>query len=167
LLSADGLVEIIPQVGCEVATFSTQEVVDFFTMFASFEATIAAAAAQRRTEEQLSTMALGVAAFESLPDIVDDEFRSRRYFQLNREFHQQIHAMARSQTMSSISRRMWDMSDFLINTTGVAHPMAGSTAGRHAEHEVIRGALVSGDESMAKDAMEHHILTTIKLILPT
>jgi DNA-binding GntR family transcriptional regulator len=166
LLSADGLVEIIPQVGCEVATFSTQEVMDFFMMFASFEATIAAAAAERRTEEQLRSMAEGVTAFETLPDIVDDEFRSRRYFELNRRFHQQIHAMSGSRTMSTISRRMWDQCDFLINTTGVPHPMASSTAGRHAEHEVIRAALIAGDAATAKRTMEHHILTTVDLISP-
>jgi DNA-binding GntR family transcriptional regulator len=166
LLSAEGLVEIIPQVGCEVATFGTQEVIDFFAMFASFEGTIAAAAAQRRTAEQLGAMADGVVAFERLPEIVDDSLRSRRYFELNRKFHRQIHEMSGSRTMSAISRRMWDMSDFLINTTGVPHPMATATAGRHAEHEVIRAALENGDSSTAKQAMEHHMLSTVELILP-
>jgi DNA-binding GntR family transcriptional regulator len=166
LLAADGLIEIIPQVGCEVATFSRQEVIDFFSMFASFEATIAAAAAERRTADQLSAMADGATAFETLPDIVDDDFRSRRYFQLNREFHHQIHVMSGSRTMATISRRMWDLCDFLINTTGVAHPMARSTAGRHAEHEVIRKALVGGDTAAARHAMENHILGTIALISP-
>jgi DNA-binding GntR family transcriptional regulator len=166
LLSADGLVEILPQVGCEVATFSRQEVIDFFVMFASFEATIASAAAQRRTADQLTSMAENVRSFETLPDLVDDEFRSRRYFQLNRQFHSQIHDMSGSRTMSSISRRMWDLCDFMINTTGVTHPMARSTAGRHAEHEVIRAALIAGDADAARPAMEAHILSTITLIAP-
>ena len=166
LLSADGLVEIIPQVGCEVAAFSPQEVIDFFALFASCEGTIAAAAADRRTEEQLSALAEGVAAFERLPDIVDDAFRSRRYLELNRQFHQQIHAMSGSRTMSTISRRMWDMSDFLINTTGVPQPMASSTVARHSEHEGIRDALRRGDSAEAKRTMEEHIVTTVELIIP-
>jgi DNA-binding GntR family transcriptional regulator len=165
LLSADGIVEILPQVGCQVATYSPVEVVDFFTMFGGFEGAIAAAAAIRRTDAQLAEMAAGVAAFERLGEIIGDSYRSRRYFQLNHEFHSQIHRMSGSRIMSTTSRRMWDMCDFLINTTGPTEPMAHSTQSRHAQHEAIRAALIAGDADAAGAAMQHHIVTTVDLIL--
>ena len=166
LLSADGIVEIIPQVGCQVASYSSLEVVDFFTMFGGFEGAIAAAAAARRTDPQLAEMESGVGAFERLGEIVEDSYRSRRYFQLNHEFHQQIHRMSGSRIMSTTSRRMWDMCDFLINTTGPSEPMAHATMSRHAQHEAIRAALVAGDADLARSEMEHHIVATVDLILP-
>ena len=39
-LSGDGLVDIIPQVGCQVTTYSPREVEDFFVMFGGFEGTL-------------------------------------------------------------------------------------------------------------------------------
>src|SRR5262249_17456024 len=57
-LAADGLVEILPQVGSRVAEYSLREVADFFVMFGGFEGTIAGIAALRRTENQLRALDL-------------------------------------------------------------------------------------------------------------
>ena len=48
-LAGDGLIEVVPQVGSRVATYSPREVSDFFVMFGGFEGTIASIAALRRT----------------------------------------------------------------------------------------------------------------------
>ena len=55
-LSVDGLVEIIPQVGCQVARYTTAEVADFIMFFGEIEASIAEVAAARRTDAQLARM---------------------------------------------------------------------------------------------------------------
>ena len=55
-LSSDKLVHILPQVGCQVAEYSPQEVEDFFVLFGGFEGTIAAVAATRRTDAQLAQL---------------------------------------------------------------------------------------------------------------
>ena len=52
-LEATGLVQIVPQSGCRVAAYTTQEILDFFNLFGRFEGEIAAAAASRRTDAQL------------------------------------------------------------------------------------------------------------------
>ena len=53
VLSAEGLVTIIPQVGCRVASYGAQEVRDFFALFATMEGAVAALAATRRTDADL------------------------------------------------------------------------------------------------------------------
>ena len=57
-LEAIGIVQIVPQSGCRVARYTSQEILDFFNLFGSFEGEIAAAAASsthRRTARSSST----------------------------------------------------------------------------------------------------------------
>jgi len=69
--------------------------------------------------------------------------------------------MALSPVVAEISRRMWDRSDLLINTSGVPQPLASSVPGRHDDHEKIIKALQERDQTRAKDEMEAHIVETV------
>ena len=66
--------------------------------------------------------------------------------------------------MAETSRRMWDLSDFLINTAGVPQPLSSALDDRHADHERIRDALHAGDHEAARDEMERHIVATAAVI---
>jgi DNA-binding FadR family transcriptional regulator len=59
---------------------------------------------------------------------------------------------------------MFDLSDFLINTTGVAQPLSSALPARHADHQAIHDALVEGDAATAREQMEAHILGTVAVI---
>jgi DNA-binding GntR family transcriptional regulator len=165
-LSGDGLIEIVPQVGSRVATYAPREVSDFYVMFGGFEGTIAGIAALRRTARQLDELELisaRIAALRSIPDAVE---RAHGYRVLNRDFHHAIHDMAHSRIMADTSRRMWDLSDFLINTSGVSQPLSSALDDRHADHERIRSALHAGDQDTARAEMEQHIVGTVDVIRP-
>ena len=119
-LSGDGLVEIVPQVGSRVAALRDRaRWSDFFVMFGGFEGTIAGIAALRRTDAQLARARPHLRA-DRRPcgRATDPAERAHGYRVWNRRFHQAIHDMAHSRIMAETSRRMWDLSDFLINTTG-------------------------------------------------
>src|SRR4051794_11119145 len=163
-LESDGLVEIIPQVGCRVASYDPQEVGDFFTLFAAFEGAIAGVAAGRRTEADLTPLHDMHTRIGALCGEHDAEARAHGYRVLNREFHGLIHRMARSNVVEEMSQRMWDLSDFLINTAGVPQPLSNALDARHADHEAIYRALVDGDGSAARAEMERHILGTLDVI---
>ena len=152
-LSGDGLIEIVPQVGSRVATFAPHEVSDFYLMFGGFEGTIAGIAALRRTERQLDELELISARIEALRSSPDAVERAHGYRVLNRDFHHAIHDMAHSRIMADTSRRMWDLSDFLINTCGVPQPLSSALDDRHADHERIRAALHAGDQETARAEM--------------
>ncbi|HEY3573421.1 MAG TPA: GntR family transcriptional regulator [Arthrobacter sp.] len=164
LLSADGLVEIFPQIGCIVTSYSLEEVEDFFRMFAGFESVIAAAAAQRRTDEQLDELYLAARRMDRLNSEPDSDKRARQYRIQNRNFHEIIHRMASSRVMTNMSRRMWDLSDFLINTTGAPQPFGTAIVERNEDHGRIISALDAGDAEAAKNEMEKHILSTATII---
>jgi DNA-binding GntR family transcriptional regulator len=167
LLSADGLVEILPQIGCVVTEYSLEEVEDFFRMFAGFESVIAAAAATRRTEEHLDELYLAARRMDRLNNEPDPDVRARQYRVQNRNFHEIIHRMAHSRVMSNMSRRMWDLSDFLINTTGAPRPFGSAITERNEDHTRIIKALESGNSEAAKIEMEQHILSTATIIQKT
>jgi DNA-binding GntR family transcriptional regulator len=163
-LDADGLVEIIPQVGCRVVSYAPQDVVDFFTLFAAFEGAIAGVAAGRRTDADIVTLRDMHSRIGELTAEHDVGARAHGYRVLNRAFHGVIHRMARSNLVEEMSLRMWDLSDFLINTTGVPQPLASALDDRHADHASILQALIDGDSALARSEMERHILGTVQII---
>lgn len=162
-LEAIGIVQIVPQSGCRVAAYTSQEIFDFFNLFGRFEGEIAAAAASRRTDAQLADLDetwQRIADLEKSSDTVD---RSRGYRFLNREFHLVIHNMAHSRVMAELSERMWDMSDFFINTIGGAQHLSDAVTHRNHDHDVIRSAIRSRNAEVARVAMQSHIVETTGL----
>ena len=160
MLNADGLVEIIPQVGCQVASYNATEIADFFSMFGGIEGSIAAAAAVRATTEQLDELRRISGEIAALRTLTDSAQRSQAYLGLNRQFHATIYAMANSRIMTELSQRMHDLSDFLINTTGVPGALSGALNDRHNDHEHIIEALAAGDAERARSLTHAHIATT-------
>ncbi|KQU29400.1 GntR family transcriptional regulator [Rhodococcus sp. Leaf225] len=163
-LSSDGLVSIVPQVGIQVVSYTRREVEDFFTLFGGFEGTIAGVAALRRTDEQLRALDAVSEAVDELIDSHDGAERSRGYRARNREFHAVIHDMAHSRIMAETSHRMWDLSDFLINTTGADDPLSSALVERQHDHRSITDAIRMGDARLARVTMEQHIVDTVAVI---
>jgi DNA-binding GntR family transcriptional regulator len=160
VLSAEGLVTIIPQVGCRVASYDAQEVRDFFALFATMEGAVAALAATRRTDADLRALNEISARIGALVDEEDLTERAHSYRIRNREFHAQIHAMADSAIIADLSRRMWNLSDFLINTAELTNPLH-SIARRHLDHQSVQHALEAKDGELARRTMEDHIMANV------
>lgn len=162
-LEATGIVEIVPQSGCRVAHYSVQEVKDFFNLFGRFEGEIAAAAATRRSDAQLVELDAAWQKIEDLETSEDPESRSKGYRFLNRELHLVIHRMSHSRVMADLSERMWDLSDFFINSIGGPRPLSNSLHDRNHDHDVIRTAIKSRNADIARVAMESHIVSTVAI----
>jgi DNA-binding GntR family transcriptional regulator len=160
VLSTEGLVTIIPQVGCRVASYGAQEVRDFFALFATTEGAVAALAATRRTDADLRALNEVSALIGALVDEEDLTERAHSYRIRNREFHAQIHAMADSAIIADLSRRMWNLSDFLINTAELTHSLH-SIARRHLDHQSVQRALEAKDGELARRTMEDHIMANV------
>ena len=163
-LSSDGLVEIVPQVGCRVVRYQPQEVTDFYAIFGAMEGAVAGVAALRRTENQLIDLEQINQEIGDLAGNPDPAARSHGYRVLNRDFHATVHTMAHSDVIADISQRMWDLSDLLINTSGVPRPLATVTGERHDDHDRIIAALRAEDAELARTEMEQHIVSTVEII---
>ncbi len=163
-LASDGLIEIIPQVGCRVPRYEPGEVTDFYTMFSGMEGAIAGVAAERWTSSELAELQ---ALNDRITDLADDKdagARSHGYRVMNREFHARIHRMSASRVIAEMSERMWDLSDLLINTAGTPQPLASAVPQRAHDHDEICSALAARDAVAARTAMERHIVTTVAII---
>jgi DNA-binding GntR family transcriptional regulator len=163
-LSTEGLVEIIPQVGCQVPRYSDADIGDFFAIFAGTEAAVAGVAAQRRTDDQVARLVVVNDEIGRLASEPDPGARARNYRVLNRRFHGVVHDMAHSAIVTELSRRMWDLSDVLINSNGGQLAVASAVAARHADHDAIIAALRRRDPAAARTAMEEHILGTVTIM---
>lgn len=163
-LASDGLIEIIPQVGCRVPVYGPTEVEDFFTVFASVEAETVAAAAVRRTPDQLESLELVNARMARLVSVDDVSERARSYRLTNREFHAVVLEMAHSSVLSRTSRQMWDMSDLMINGSALDSPIADEVGVRHDEHDAIIEAIRDSDPDRARIQMRGHIVRNIAML---
>jgi len=157
-LSADGLVEIRPQVGCRVPTYTSEEVADFFMIFAGVDSEATAIAARRATAEQLAELVAINDEIGALRDSSDASERLHGYRMLNRQFHGVILTMTHSTMVDRTVSRLWDMSDMLINSTGISHTMADELSARHADHEEMIAAIRRGDPRAARRHARTHIL---------
>lgn len=163
-LSADGLVEIIPQVGCRVPTYTLQETADFFRIFASAEAEATSVAATRRTQAQIDRLIAINQEIAVLPALTDPAVRVHQYLLLNRRFHGTVLDMAQSSVLGRLSSRMWDACDLIINTTGGSLPLADEIAERHSDHDRMIAAFQASNEERAREEMRAHILRNIPML---
>ena len=63
--------------------------------------------------------------------------------------------------MAELSERMWDMSDFFINTIGGAEHLSEALTDRNHDHDVIRSSIRSRSAEVARVAMQSHIVETV------
>lgn len=163
-LANDGLVVIKPQVGCQVSSFSDRQVGDFFQLFGAAEGMVGMLAAQRRTEEQLARLSEIASDTYELHGSADAKLRAHHFRLSNRRFHGVIHEMADSDMTASFSRRMWDLSDFMINTFTSRRVHSDSLEERENEHRRIVDVLREGDAMTARHEVEEHVIDTARLL---
>jgi DNA-binding GntR family transcriptional regulator len=151
-LESEGFVRIIPQVGCRVVTPTTDEVRDFYEVFATMEGLVSRFAAERREPGDIEELKRASDALS----LGAGSFDSSRYAELNRAFHGLIHRCAKSRPAREAAEMYWDRSDFLIASTrppfwqeNVDHAQA--------EHEGLRDAVVAGAGKRAQKLAYEHI----------
>jgi DNA-binding GntR family transcriptional regulator len=109
-LSSEWFVEIIPQVGCKVATHDRRAYREFIGTFGEMEGNIAVMAAERRTDEQVARLE-AVFADMDRQSVVDAHSRG-----LNRDFHTLVLEMSHSEILARLCEQMWDFGDFVYTT---------------------------------------------------
>jgi DNA-binding GntR family transcriptional regulator len=163
-LSAEGFVEIVPQVGCRVRTVDRRQAGDLFQIFAAVEGIVVALAAERRTAEQLAHLKSISESISQLRGLKDPRERASGYRALNRVFHEVMHEMAGTDVAHEISVALWDRADFYINTLSHTLAFSATLEDRHSEHEQIIAALERQDASAAREVAERHIARNLALL---
>lgn len=157
-LAHDGYVVIVPKVGCRVRTYTTDEVREYYRLYASADGLLAELAAQRATDGDLRQLeaisaSIGQLVAQPLPGAAE----AKRYRKLNRDFHRRVREIAGSWPVAEAAEAMHDRSDFFLVTMRYAI-RSDRVQRAHDEHETLLLALRTGDASAARAAMEQHVL---------
>ncbi|CAH1659421.1 GntR family transcriptional regulator [Chelatococcus asaccharovorans] len=157
-LSLEGFLVIFPQIGCCVRQYETDEVGDFFRLFAEGEALVAELLVERANVEDIANLEVISAQIGVLRTSMDgpDEI-SRKYRHLNRRLHFEMRRAARSPSVTEVVETLGDRSDFFIAAS--RKPLfADRLQTAHDEHEAIIAAVRRRDPGSAREIMKQHIL---------
>jgi DNA-binding GntR family transcriptional regulator len=156
-LASDGMLEIVPQVGCRVPHPIPSVVADFFRLFAAAEAVVVRFGAERRTLDEAH-------AFEVLARTLEAQASAAgapgdfdpRYRIINRAFYDALHHMARSPDTTATAESLWDRSDFYIRAAFGSLYFPKQV---HEAHRQIAAAVVAGDGAAAERITRLHLET--------
>jgi DNA-binding GntR family transcriptional regulator len=156
-IEADGVIEIVPQVGCRVSRPGTEEIEDFFQMFAAMEAEMSALAAGRHSEEEAKNFATLLSDLSRALDLSESATPAKNHRLLNRGFHGAIHDMAKSPHVARLSSALWDRSDFYVKTAFGAFQISSRV--REAYARISRGILARNADAARAATREHLIVS--------
>jgi DNA-binding GntR family transcriptional regulator len=142
-LSGEWLVEIVPQVGCRVASYPEPALRDFMAIFGEMEGALGALAAERRTDEEFQALEEHYDRLKKLKSH-DDDYRA-----LERQLHQMILDMAHSEVMARVCSQMWDFGEFVFTTLGGAR-LAGHVDQTLATQSHLVAAIKMQNASLAR-----------------
>ena len=147
-LTVEGLLEILPQVGCRVVRPVPADVKDLYEIFGATEGVIARMAAERRSPAEAAEFARLCAALQSDGGLSPDpDARFVELRQRNRRRYEKLHELARSPAGTVIGETYWDRSDFYLRVT-----FGGRGLPRYvrAAHAAFAAAVVAGDGAAAE-----------------
>jgi DNA-binding GntR family transcriptional regulator len=163
-LSVEGLVTIVPQVGCRVRSYGHGEIADFFRLMAAVEGEAASLAAKRWTGDELARLASVSQQIAGIVDEPSEQVRADAYHFHNRVFHSTLHKMTGAQIVEEVGSSLYDRADLLINGASTHAPLAAAVRERYEDHEEIVDALRRRDAVAARATAAAHILGTVELI---
>jgi DNA-binding GntR family transcriptional regulator len=155
MLEAEGLVEITPNRGATVCSFSIDDVWDIYDMRAVLEGHAARRAAARIERRELERLRELVEGMEGLPGRFDDhEEEIRALVALNQEFHGTIVEASRNRRLERLINRTVEIP--LMFKAFFWYTPHERTISNH-YHRQILGALEKGDADRAEIIMREHV----------
>ncbi|ACU72807.1 transcriptional regulator, GntR family [Catenulispora acidiphila DSM 44928] len=149
-LAQEGYVTSEVNRGVRARSFSPQEARDILEAREVLEAALAAKAAERATEEDISRLRETLAAMHEAHTGGDQV----AYVRGNRLFHQQVKAAAHARTLArAYDTLLYPMVIRQYRDISRHHPRSGSFE----EHQAILLGIVTGNPEAAAAAMRHHV----------
>jgi DNA-binding GntR family transcriptional regulator len=155
-LTVEGLLEVLPQVGCRVVRPIAAEMADFYEIFGATEGVVARFAAERRSPGEADAFAqlcAGLASRASLPD--DPAARFVELRRRNRRRYEKLHELARSPLGTGIGESFWDRSDFYIRVAFGVRDLPSFVRGAH---QAFVAAVVVGDGAAAEHETRRYLV---------
>ena len=157
VLQREGLVEIIPRVGCFVSQMTIKDVQDIFELRLIIESASTEMAARNITDAEVTYLE-GIHNSYVSGDI--DSYW--RYLEENREFHYRIALATRNKWLAEVVGRLLDQMQRLLFLRLDLRDCADEMVG---EHRQLVAALKKRDGALAKKAMTDSIENARKAVL--
>ncbi|TDO99546.1 GntR family transcriptional regulator [Marinomonas balearica] len=158
-LSAEGLVDVIPQSATKVSCFSMDEIREACFLRQALEIAAVEKVTKERSEEQLAALTRNVKMQALL--VEDKDFIGS--YQIDEEFHTLLMNFT---GFSGVSHVLDSVSLQLSRARMLILPEAGRPEEAVKEHQAILAAIKNQDVDAARDAMRFHIGQLIPRILP-
>jgi DNA-binding GntR family transcriptional regulator len=155
MLEAEGLVEITPNRGATVCSFSIEDVWDIYDLRAVLEGHAARRAAGRIERRELERMRELARDMEGLPGQFDDhEEEIRALVALNQEFHGTIVEASRNRRLERLINRTVEIP--LMFKAFYWYTLHERTISNHYHRQILE-ALENGDADRAETIMREHV----------
>jgi DNA-binding GntR family transcriptional regulator len=155
MLEAEGLVEITPNRGATVCSFSIEDVWDIYDLRAVLEGHAARRAAGRIERRELERMRELAREMEGLPGQFDDhEEEIRALVALNQEFHGTIVEASRNRRLERLINRTVEIP--LMFKAFYWYTLHERTISNHYHRQILE-ALENGDADRAETIMREHV----------
>jgi len=162
-LAAEGLVEVTPNRGANVAQWSTEELREIFTLRAMLESYAVERAVVRATREDLIQLEI---ICERMEAVVAKPKSAKSYTaiaQVNRDFHGALAALADSPRLNALIESL-TLVPVVLQTFRKYSPEALARSSRH--HREILDAMKARDGAWASSVMRAHILAARDEVIP-
>lgn len=154
-LTVEGLLEVLPQVGCRVVRPVAAEMADFYEIFGATEGVVARFAAERRSPGEADEFAQLCAELASRANLADDDAGFVELRQRNRRRYEKLHELARSPLSTRIGESFWDRSDFFIRAAFGPRDLPGYV---RTAHKAFVAAVVAGDGPTAEHETRRYLV---------
>lgn len=154
-LTVEGLLEVVPQVGCRVVCPVATEMADFYEIFGATEGVVARFAAERRSVVQADEFARICAELASPSGFPEDP--TARFIELrrrNRRRFRKLHELAQSPLSTAIGESFWDRSDFFIRVAFGPRDLPDYV---RAGHAAFVAAVTRGDGATAEQETRRYL----------
>ena len=111
MLEKDGFIEIVPQYGCRVISYSKKSAIEVLRLRSALELLCVELAIQNGTDLEMLQFELFHKVTSEQPELLRDKFN---YLNYNREFHAHIISMAKSPIITEYVLQIWGLNDFYL-----------------------------------------------------
>lgn len=158
-LSAEGLVDVVPQAGTFVARFSMEEIRESAFLREALELAAVERVAETITEEQLVLLRRNLRVQAAL--VEDGDFSG--FYQMDAEMHELILSFTGFRRLAVLADTSWV---HVNRARQLILPAPGRVQATLAEHRAILAALEARDPVAARQATRHHLRQLLTFLEP-
>lgn len=151
-LQTEGLIEFDTHKGAKVASFSTEELHEYYMIRAELEGLAGRLAVANKTP----------AAVEKLEQLLDSPQKSAA--KMNEEFHKHLYRMANADKLYAMIFSLWDTC-YIVGKGFAINIDEKQRERSMAEHREILKALKENDQAKVDSLIKNHILSALDVVI--